>query len=271
MKLPEYKIVDFVREQNYFDRSQASTSVVCKAQKNDEKTTYNLKQSSCKGNAYSYVTTLNNWALYHAKQGNFFEASHLLKRSYGIRKAFWLYHPTTVVTLSNLALVYNFSGLLREAEITSLEAIDLMERTKSADYLHAALHFFALASLYKYQRRYKEEESSYRAILFVYESHYGANDAHVIGTKARLANCLTGQKKFSEAEQLYYDILAEACQRENNPIEDSSEAQGNVVLQTLEADKLWFKVSNILYPTVAETIKKLTDLYAYRDDYNLVL
>uniref|UniRef100_A0A1B0FMA4 Uncharacterized protein n=1 Tax=Glossina morsitans morsitans TaxID=37546 RepID=A0A1B0FMA4_GLOMM len=245
MKIPDYKIPDFERQKNYFDQP-----LVCETQRNDEKTTHNFKLRSCNGYAFSYASTLNNWALYHAKRGNFLEASHLLKRSYGIRKVFWPHHPTTATTVTNLALMYNFGRLLREAEITSLEAVDLMERTKSADYLQLALHLFGLASLYKHQRKYKDEESSYRFNLIY----------------IRMAlRC-----EAYPSEQLYNDILAEACQRENNCIEGSSEPNGKEVLQTLEADKIWFQIANIPHPTVGETIKKLIDLYACRDDYNLI-
>uniref|UniRef100_A0A1A9X4D8 MalT-like TPR region domain-containing protein n=1 Tax=Glossina brevipalpis TaxID=37001 RepID=A0A1A9X4D8_9MUSC len=264
-KTCEHKMAHLKGEKDYLERSQASANAICEIHQNYDMAMHTYKLSLSKEYAYAYVTNLNNWALYHGRRGEFSEASQLLKKSYDIRKGFWLNHPTTMITLSNLAMTYTYSGLLYEAETTSLEAIHLMERIKSGDYLLLALHFHALASLYKYQNRHKDEEKVYHSVLIIYKSHYGAKDDIVIDMNVRLADCLTKQKKFLEAEQIYKDVLTEACQRENTCIETIHVPEVHEISKAPQADKLWFKIKKVSHPSVAKTIKKLLDLYSLRD------
>jgi tetratricopeptide (TPR) repeat protein len=125
------------------------------------------------------------------------------------------YQPDVARTLNNLALLYNRTQRLKEAEAAFQDALDLfreLSKSNSAAYQpDAAATLNNLANLYRQTQRLKEAEAAYDEALEVYRqlanSDPAAYRSYVAVTLNNLANLYRQTQRLKEAEAAFQEAL----------------------------------------------------------------
>jgi kinesin light chain len=119
-----------------------------------------------------------------------------------------------------------------------------------------------LALICQNQGKYDEVEIYYQRALTIYQTKFGLNDSNVIKTKNNLALVFFQQEKYSQAEQLYKDILTAVYENERRATSNDEHYQNYNSLSS------WYKTIHVDIPTVASTLKNLIVLYRRQDRHD---
>jgi hypothetical protein len=117
-------------------------------------------------------------------------------------------HPRTLISVNNLASLYNSQGRYGEAEPLYRRALAARERVLGAEHPRTLISVNNLAFLYKSQGRYGEAEPLYRRALAASERVLGPEHPHTLGSVNNLALLYQSQGRFGEAEPLSRRALA---------------------------------------------------------------
>ncbi|GAB4341597.1 MAG: hypothetical protein Fur0042_03170 [Cyanophyceae cyanobacterium] len=112
-------------------------------------------------------------------------------------------HPTTAVSLNNLAGLYKSQGRHGEAEPLYRRSLEIKERALGADHPDTAQSLNNLAELYRSQGRYGEAEPLFRRSLEIREQVLGADHPDTASSLNNLAYLYKSQGRYGEAEPLY--------------------------------------------------------------------
>ncbi|MEO0533328.1 MAG: CHAT domain-containing tetratricopeptide repeat protein [Cyanobacteria bacterium P01_A01_bin.123] len=145
-------------------------------------------------------------SLYQA--GHYSEAIPLAEEALAINEAaLGPNHPDTVVSLNNLALLYDSQGRYEEAEPLYLQALEIRESVLGPNHPDTAVSLNNLALMYEFQGRYREAEPLFQRALEIRESALGSDHPYTATTLNGLALLYDAQGRYGEAEPLYQRSL----------------------------------------------------------------
>jgi tetratricopeptide (TPR) repeat protein len=145
-------------------------------------------------------------SLWH--RGRYNEAEVLFKevvKSY--ETEFGCEHPSTVVSMNDLAFIYNSQGRYGDAEALHKQALALQEKHLGADHLSTLASIHHLAIVHTSQGRYDDAEALHKRALAGYEKHLGADHPTTLASIHDLAIVYCSQRRYDEAEALYKQAL----------------------------------------------------------------
>ncbi|KZP22341.1 Kif17 kinesin, partial [Athelia psychrophila] len=136
-------------------------------------------------------------------EGKLDEAESLYGRALtGWEKQLGADHPSTLTTVSNLAVLYQTQGKLDEAERLYGRALAGEEKQLGADHPSTLMTVHNLAHLRQHQGRNQEAEVLYRRALAGLEAKLGPDHPDTQMTLENLAEVLEAQGSYEEAEVL---------------------------------------------------------------------
>ncbi len=116
-------------------------------------------------------------------------------------------HPVTLVSLNNLAALYDAQGRYGEAEPLLQRALETRERVLGREHPDSLVSLNNLAALYKSQGRYGEAEPLYQRALETSERVLGREHPDSLSSLNNLAGLYYAQGRYGEAEPLYQRAL----------------------------------------------------------------
>ena len=117
-------------------------------------------------------------------------------------------HPSTLVSVNNLAGLYESQGRYGEAEPMYQRALAASERVLGSDHPSTLGSVNNLAGLYESQGRYGEAEPMYQRALAASERVLGSDHPSTLGSVNNLAGLYESQGRYGEAEPMYQRALA---------------------------------------------------------------
>ncbi|MDM8546105.1 CHAT domain-containing protein, partial [Candidatus Venteria ishoeyi] len=116
-------------------------------------------------------------------------------------------HPDTLISVNNLAGLYESQGSYGEAEPLYQRALRVREAVLGKEHPDTLISVNNLAGLYKSQGRYGEAEPLYQRALRVSEAILGQQHPQTLTSLNNLAFLYQAQGRYGEAEQLYQRVL----------------------------------------------------------------
>jgi tetratricopeptide (TPR) repeat protein len=261
-----------------------------------------------RGNKHPDVAiNLNNLAFLNYSQGRYSEAEPLYIEVLAMWKRLRRYkHPDVATSLNNLALLYQLQGRYSEAEPLFVEALDMRKHLLRDGHPDVATSLNNLASLYQSQGRYFEAEQMHiealtmrkrlrgeeptshwwcplrRLILIIRKHLLGEEHLYVdVATSlSNLASLYQSQGRYSQAEQLFVEVLAiwKHLRRDEHP--DVATSLNNLALlyhtqgryfeaepMFVEALAMWKHLLGDEHPNVANILNNLALLYHTQGRY----
>ncbi|KAH6989834.1 putative kinesin [Ilyonectria destructans] len=167
------------------------------------------------------LASINNLALVLRYQGKYEEAEQINRRALDARekykeaeqikrraldaseKVLGREHPSTLTSISNLALVLRYQGKYKEAEQINRRALDAREKVLGRQHPDTLTSISNLALVLQYQGKYGEAEQMNRRALDAREKVLGRQHPDTLTSVYNLAYLFHGQTRFSEAARLY--------------------------------------------------------------------
>ncbi|MCP4348236.1 MAG: CHAT domain-containing protein [Desulfobacterales bacterium] len=116
-------------------------------------------------------------------------------------------HPSTLISINNLALCYHYQGGYRESESLYKKALQLSEKVLGKEHSDTIISINNLAGLYVSQGRYAEAEPLYKKALQLHEKVFGKEHPSTFVSINSLAFLYHSQGRYGEAEPLYKKAL----------------------------------------------------------------
>jgi tetratricopeptide (TPR) repeat protein len=152
---------------------------------------------------------LNQAGIYLSNRGRYLEALPLYQRALTVREQeLGPTHPSTAISLNNLAELYRRQGKDAEALPLYQRALAIYEQELGPTHPNTATSLNNLALLYKSQGKYAEALPLYQRALAIDEQAYGPNHPDVATDLNNLAGLYRSQGKDAEALPLYQRALA---------------------------------------------------------------
>jgi tetratricopeptide (TPR) repeat protein len=224
--------------------------------------------------ALAEAVTLNRQGLAAYRAGRYDEAKPLYRRALAINEAaLGEDHPSTAISLNNLAELLRAQGRYDEAEPLYRRALAITEAALGDDHPTTAISLNNLAGLLKDQGRYDEAEPLFRRALAINETALGDEHPSTARSLNNLALLLRAQGRYEEAEPLHRRALAirEAALGEEHP--DTAQSLNNLALllqaqgRYEEAEPLYRRALAIRetaldedHPSTAISLNNLADL-----------
>ena len=148
------------------------------------------------------LATVENLATLYKLLGNYGEAERLFRQSLATcERVYGKEALDTAYAANKLAMLYRAQSRYAEAERLYLRALKIHERGIFKDF--APYEVVAnLAVLYQEQGRYREAEQFYRRALDGQERKFGKDDSATLTSVGNLADFLSEQRRYAEAEGL---------------------------------------------------------------------
>jgi tetratricopeptide (TPR) repeat protein len=151
----------------------------------------------------------NESGLYLLERAQYHEAEPLLRRAITTyEKTLGPEHPSTALSLNNLAELYREQGRYAEAEPLHRRAIAIREGALGPGHPDVAQSLNNLALLYGRQGRYDEAEPLHRRALIIREEALGPEHPDSAGSLNNLAMLYGRQGRYGDAEPLCQRALA---------------------------------------------------------------
>ena len=151
---------------------------------------------------------LENMARYDKSQGRFEAAYVQWKDVLQIRESkLGKKHPSTLITISNLALVLNSQGKYAEAETMNRQTLELSEEVLGKTHPSTLTTMSNLALVLNSQGKYAKAETMNRQTLELKEEVLGKTHPSTLTTMSNLAIVLNSQGKYTEAETMNRQTL----------------------------------------------------------------
>ncbi len=157
------------------------------------------------------LRAMHDLAISYNGRGAREEAIPLLEQSLsGLREAVGEDHPDTLRSMNTLAGLYLLQGRLPEAEPLYAASLENRRRVLGEDHLETAVSRATLAALYNKLGRYDAAEPLLVAALSTARAQLSPGHYYVGAFLRYYGDCLTGLRKFAEAERALeesYEIL----------------------------------------------------------------
>jgi len=162
-----------------------------------------------KGNQYAKQLEKLNAAVVQAyQQGHYKQGLQLADKAYQYAlKHLGKEHPSTLISLNNLAGLYESQGRYGEAEPLYQKALQLREKVLGKEHPSTLISLNNLAALYSKQGRYGEAEPLYQKALQLSEKVLGKEHPDTLISLNNLAGLYDSQGRYGEAEPLYQKAL----------------------------------------------------------------
>ena len=121
-------------------------------------------------------------------------------------------HPGTLISLNNLAALYEAQGRYSGAEPLYKRALEVSERVLGKEHPYTLGSVNNLAALYEAQGRFSEAEPLFRRVLEARQRVFGKERPDTLTSVNNLAALYESQGRYSEAEPLFKRAL-EASER----------------------------------------------------------
>ena len=116
-------------------------------------------------------------------------------------------HPSTLISMDNLAVILDKQGKYKEAEEMHQRVLLLRERVLGKEHPHTLSSMNNLASAMDDQGRYEEAEEIHRRVLLLRERVLGKEHPDTLSSMNNLATVLYHQCKYEEAEEMHQRVL----------------------------------------------------------------
>ncbi|KAH6694332.1 hypothetical protein BKA61DRAFT_257548 [Leptodontidium sp. MPI-SDFR-AT-0119] len=116
-------------------------------------------------------------------------------------------HPSTLATMSNLALVLASQGKYAEAEAMNRQTLEISEEVLGKMHPETLATMNDLAGVLASQGKYAEAEAMNRQTLEIKEEVLGKTHPETLATMSNLAGVLASQGKYAEAEAMNRQTL----------------------------------------------------------------
>jgi tetratricopeptide (TPR) repeat protein len=139
-----------------------------------------------------------------------FRAAELIQRKQFEQKTEVLgkKNPSTLMSMSNLALVLESQGKYKEAEAVNRQTLALSETVLGREHPDTLTSMSNLAGVLESQGKYKEAEAMNRQTLALKETVVGREHPDTLTSMSNLAQVLGRQGKYKEAEAMNRQTLA---------------------------------------------------------------
>ena len=118
------------------------------------------------------------------------------------------WHPSTLTSTNNLALVLNSQGKYEEAEKMHRQTLAMEEKVLGAEHPSTLTSTNNLALVLNSQGKYEEAEKMHRQTLAMEEKVLGDEHPSTLTSMNNLAEVLGSQGKYEEAESMHRQTLA---------------------------------------------------------------
>ncbi len=140
--------------------------------------------------------------------GEYERAETHLKRAFDLRnREQGEEHPETIVSMNDLAVLYQTRGRYDEAEALQVRCLELSRRILGEEHPQTLVMMNALALLYKKQGRHDEAEPLYKRTLELRRRVFGEEHPNTLIAMNNLAVLYKHQGRYDEAEALYVETL----------------------------------------------------------------
>lgn len=153
---------------------------------------------------------LNRSSIYLHEHALYAEAESFLQQALTINeRELGPEHPSTAMSLNNLAALYQDQGKYEQAEPLLQRALAISTQVLTPEHPDVAYSLNNLANLFLHQGRYPEAESLYKQALAIGEEALGAEHYDMAIWYANLANYYASfMKAYEQAEPLFQKALA---------------------------------------------------------------
>jgi tetratricopeptide (TPR) repeat protein len=118
-------------------------------------------------------------------------------------------HPSTLTSMSNLALVLNSQGKYKEAEVMNRQTLARREKVLGPEHPDTLMNMSNLALVLNRQGKYEEAEAMNRQELECTQRVLGPEHPDTLMSMSNLALVLNSQGKYEEAEAMNRQTLAQ--------------------------------------------------------------
>ncbi|WP_204141290.1 tetratricopeptide repeat protein [Halomicronema sp. CCY15110] len=190
-------------------------------------------------------------------------------------------HPDIVITLNNLANLYQRQERYSEAEPLYQQALTICQRQWGEQHFYVTESLSNLANLYRDQERYGEAEPLYQQALAIRQRQWGEQHLDVAESLSNLANLYCDQERYSEAEPLYQQALLIRQQLYEGESPDVAESLNDLAIlyhnqeHYSDAEPLYQEALEMRRrllgdesPDVAESLNRLATLYRDQERYS---
>ena len=140
--------------------------------------------------------------------GKYAEAEKINRQALQLKeKVLGAKHPSTLVTMNNLAYVLGNQGLYAEAEQMHRQTLQLSEKVLGTEHPDTLRSIYNLASVLNNQGKYAEAEQMHQQTLQLREKVLGTEHPDTLNSMDNLALVLNNQGKYAEAEQMHRQAL----------------------------------------------------------------
>ncbi|MBE5229316.1 MAG: tetratricopeptide repeat protein [Microcystis aeruginosa PMC 728.11] len=216
------------------------------------------------------------------QQGKYNEAIPLAEQALAIiKQQLGDNHPSTAISLNNLAALYRVQGRYSEAEPLYKQALAIWKQQLGDNHPSTATSLNNLAALYRVQGRYSEAEPLYKQALTIIKQQLGDNHPDTASSLNNLAELYRVQGRYSEAEPLYKQALAIWKQQLGDNHPDTAQSLNNLAAlyesqgRYSEAEPLFKQALAIRkqqlgdnHPLTAQSLNNLALLYQSQGRYS---
>jgi len=178
-------------------------------------------------------------------------------------------HPDTLVSISNLATLYQHQGRYGEAEPLHLRAFYVGKQVLEEEHPSILISANNLATLYYLQGRYEEAESFYSRILLIREQTLGDKHPDTLKSLEALAVLYQSQERYTKAESLLVRALYSREQTLGEKHPDTLASAGHLGVfyyeqeQYAKAELLLHETLNLLKETLGKEHPKALAVLGY--------
>ena len=116
-------------------------------------------------------------------------------------------HPSTLNSISGLALTYRKQGRWEEAEKLFLEVVETRKTKLGANHPSTLTSMANLASTYRDQGRWEEAEKLFLEVVETRKTKLGADHPNTLASMGNLASTYQKQGQWEEAEKLFLEVV----------------------------------------------------------------
>ena len=202
------------------------------------------------------VLLLLRTAEYLYSQGRFKEAEKLQLTARDVsHKAVGTEHPSTLRSMSDLALTYFNEGQWKEAEAIQVEVLETCKRILGTEHPGTLASMNNLALTYCNEGRWKEAEAIQVEVLETRKRILGAEDPDTLTTMNNLASTYCNEGRWKEAEAIQVGVLETHKRILGAEHPDTLASMNNLAL-TYWKDGQW-KEAEAMQVEVLETCKRI--------------
>jgi O-acetyl-ADP-ribose deacetylase (regulator of RNase III)/tetratricopeptide (TPR) repeat protein len=117
-------------------------------------------------------------------------------------------HPSTLVSMKDMALALSGQGKYADAEVMHRETLALREKVLEKEHPDTLVSMNNLAQALSNQEKYEEAEVMHRETLALREKVLGKEHPETLVSMNNLAQALSHQEKYAEAEVMHRETLA---------------------------------------------------------------